>query len=88
MKQSKYSDAQIMGILKQAESGVPVAELCREHGMSSASFYKWRAKFGGMDASLMSRMKALDEENKRLKKMYAEKSIQNDLLKEALGKKW
>ncbi len=88
MKQSKYIDAQIMGILKQAESGVPVAELCREHGMSSASFYKWRAKFGGMDASLMSRMKALDEENKRLKKMYAEKSIQNDLLKEALGKKW
>ena len=88
MKQSKYSDAQIMGILKQAESGVPVAELCREHGMSSASFYKWRAKFGGMEASLMSRMKARGEENKRLKKMYAEKSIQNDLLKEALGKKW
>lgn len=88
MKQSKYSDAQIMGILKQAENGVPVTELCREHGMSSAAFYRWRAKFGGMDASLMARMKALDEENKRLKKMYAEKSMQNDLLKEALGKKW
>lgn len=88
MKQSKCSDAQIMSILKQAEGGVPVAELCREHGMSSATFYKWRAKFGGMDASLMSRMKALDEENKRLKRMYAEKSMQNDLLKEALGKKW
>jgi len=86
MKQSKYSDAQIMSILQQAENGVPVADLCREHGMSSASFYKWRAKFGGMDASLISRMKALDEENKRLKKMYAEKSMQNDLLKEALGK--
>jgi len=88
MKKSRFSDAQIMSILKHAESGVPVAELCREHGMSSASFYKWRAKYGGMDASLISRMKALDEENKRLKKMYAEKSMQNDLLKEALGKKW
>jgi len=88
MKPSKYSEAQIMGILKQAEGGVPVADLCREHGMSSASFYKWRAKYGGMDASLISRMKALDEENKRLKKMCAEKSMQNDLLKEALGKKW
>ena len=88
MKQSKYSDAQIMGILKRAENGVPVTEQCREHGMSSAASYRWRAKFGGMDASLISRMKALDEENKRLKKMYAEKSMQNDLLKEALGKKW
>ena len=88
MKQSKYSDAQIMSILKQAERGVPVTELCREHGMSNASFYKWRSKFGGMDASLISRMKVLEEENKRLKKMYAEKSMQADLLKEALGKKW
>ena len=88
MKKSKYSDAQIMAILKQAENGVPVADLYREHGMSSASFYKWRSKYGGMDASLMARMKELDEENTRLKKMYAEKSMQNDLLKEALGKKW
>ncbi|MGR3648582.1 MAG: transposase, partial [Shimia sp.] len=79
MKQSKYSEAQIMGILNQAESGVPVADLCREHGMSTASFYKWRALFGGMYESLFSRMKSLDEENKRLKKMYAEKSMQNDL---------
>ena len=86
MKKSKYSDAQIMGILKQAEGGVPVADLCREHRMSSASFYKWSAKYGGMDASLMARMKELNEENKRLKRMYAEKSLQNDLLKEALGK--
>ena len=85
MKKSKYSDAQIMSILKQAEGGVPVAYLCREHGMSSASFYKWRAKYGGMDASLIARMKELDEENRRLKRMYAEKSMQNDLLKEALG---
>jgi putative transposase len=76
-----------MGILKQAESGVPVSELCREHGMSSASFYKWRAKFGGMDASLITEMKDMAEQNRRLKKMYAEMSMQNDLLKEALGKK-
>jgi putative transposase len=76
-----------MGILKQAEGGVPVSELCREHGMSSASFYKWRAKFGGMDASMISELKDMADQNKRLKKMYAELSMQNDLLKEALGKK-
>lgn len=87
MKNAKFSDVQIMAILRQAESGVPVSELCREHGMSSASFYKWRAKFGGMDASMMSEMKAMAEENRRLKRMYAEMSMQNDLLKEALGKK-
>ncbi|PSL21141.1 putative transposase [Shimia abyssi] len=88
MRKSKYSDAQILNILKLADNGVPVADLCREHGKSSASFYKWRAKYGGMDASLISRMNALDEENKRLKRMYAEKSMQNDLLKEAFGEKW
>lgn len=87
MKTSRFSDAQIMGILAQAENGVPVSELCREHGMSTASFYKWRAKFGGMDASMVSQMKNMDDENKRLKRMYAELSMQNDLLKEALGKK-
>ena len=87
MKTGRFSDGQIMGILKQAESGVPVSELCREHGMSSASFYKWRAKYGGMDASMVSQMKAMEAENKRLKRMYAEMSMQNDLLKEALGKK-
>ncbi len=87
MKTARYSDAQSMGILKQAEGGVPVSELCREHGMSSASFYKWRAKFGGMDASLITEMKDMAEQNRRLKKMYAEMSMQNDLLKEALGKK-
>jgi putative transposase len=87
MKTGRYSDAQIMGILKQAESGVPISELCREHGMSNASFYKWRAKYGGMDASMVSQMKAMEAENRRLKRMYAEMSMQNDLLKEALGKK-
>jgi len=87
MKNGRFSDSQIMGILKQAEGGVPVSELCREHGMSSASFYKWRAKFGGMDASMVSQMKTTADENRRLKRMYAEMSMQNDLLKEALGKK-
>ena len=73
-----------MGILKQAEGGTPVSELCREHGMSSASFYKWRAKFSGMDASLIAEMSYMVEQNRRSRKMYAEKSMQNDLLKEAL----
>ena len=87
MKTARFSDAQIMGILRQAESGVPVSELCREHGMSSASFYKWRSRYGGMDASIVSEMKAMADENRCLKRMYAEMSMQNDLLKEALGKK-
>ena len=87
MKTSRYTEAQILAILRQAEGGMPVAELCREHGMSSASFYKWRAKYGGMDASLMTEMKALSGENQRLKRMFADLSMQNELLKEALGKK-
>ena len=87
MKKSRYPESQIFQILKEAEAGIPVAELCRKHGMSDASFYKWRAKFGGMDASMVSEMKAMAEENRRLKRMYAEMSMQNDLLKEALGKK-
>ena len=72
MKNTRFSDAQIMAILKQAESGVPVTELCREHGMSSAAFYRWRAKFGGMDASMIAEMKAMAEENRRLKRMFAD----------------
>ncbi len=87
MKIGRFNEPQILGILKQAESGIPVSELCREHGMSSASFYKWRAKYGGLDASMNSQMKAMDDENRRLKKMFAELSMQNELLKEALGKK-
>jgi len=84
---TRYSEPQILAILRQAEGGVPVAELCREHGMSNASFYKWRSKYGGMDASMVSQMKAMEEENRRLKRMYADLSMQADLLKEALGKK-
>lgn len=87
MKTSRFTEAQILAILRQAEGGIAVADLCREHGMSDASFYKWRAKYGGMDASMISQMKALEEENRQLKKMYAEMSMQAELLKEALGKK-
>ena len=88
MKKSKFSDSQIMAILKQSESGIPVPDLCREHGMSSATFYKWRAKYGGMDASLMARMKELEEENRRLKKIYAEERLKAEIVQEAMQRKW
>ena len=77
-----------MGILKHAECVLLISELFREHGMSRASFYKWRGKFGGMDTSMVSQMRGVEDENRHLKRMYAEMSMQNDLLKEALGKKW
>jgi putative transposase len=88
VKKSRFTDSQIIAVLKQAEGGSLVPDLCREHGISSATFYKWRSKFGGMDASMMSRMKELEEENRRLKKMYAEAQMSADILKEALSKKW
>jgi len=88
VKTSRYTDSQILAILKQAEAGAPVPQLCREHGMSSATFYKWRSKYGGMDASLMARMKELEEENRRLKKMYAEERLKAEIVQEALAKKW
>ncbi len=88
MKKSRYSDSQILAILKQAEAGTPVPELCREQGMSSATFYKWRAKYGGMDASLMARLKELENENRRLKKMYAEERLKAEVIQEAMAKKW
>ena len=88
MKKSRYTDSQILNILKQAENGVPVPELCREHGMSSATFYKWRAKFGGMDAPLMARMKELESENKLLKRIYAEEKMKAEVIAEALAKNW
>jgi putative transposase len=88
MKTMKYSDSQVLSILKQTENGVPVTNLCREHGMSSATFYKWRAKFGGMDLSLMARMRELEQENARLKKMYAEECLISRIRKEALEGKW
>jgi putative transposase len=87
MRKSRFTEAQIMGILRQAESGLALSEVCREHGISSATFYKWRSKYGGMDTSMITQMKGVEDENRRLKKMFAELSMQNELLKEALGKK-
>jgi len=84
MKKSRFSDRQILAILKQHEAGVPVAELSREHNVSTALIYQWRAKYGGMDASLMKEIKELRAENARLKKMYAEERIKAELRQEAL----
>lgn len=88
MKKSRYTDSQIIAILKQNEAGTSVADLCREHGMSQASFYKWRSKYGGMDASLMKEMRELKAENSRLKRMYAEEKLKAEIAREAIEKKW
>jgi putative transposase len=88
MKTSRFTDSQIIAVLKEAEGGIPVPELCRTHGISSATFYKWRAKFGGMDVSLMTRMRELEEENRRLKKLYVDAQLSADLLRESLARKW
>lgn len=88
MKKSRYSELQSISILKEAKSGIPVAELCRKHGMSDATFYNWRAKYDGMDVSMVRRMKELEEENRRLKKMYAEERLKSYIIQEALEKKW
>jgi putative transposase len=89
LKSSRYSGPQILAILRRATGGVAVAvaELCRERGMSSLPFYAWRAEYGGMDASMISEVKALEDESRRLKKMFAKMSMQAELLKEALSKK-
>lgn len=87
MKTTKYSDSLIMSILKQAEAGTPVPNLCREHGMSSATFYKWKSKYGGMDLSMMTRLKELETENARLKRMYADERLKADIFQDALSKK-
>ena len=88
MKRKRYSEEQIIGILKEAEAGVPVAELCRKHGMSDASFYTWRSKYGGMEASDLRRMKALEEENRKLKRLLAEAMLEKDALTDIVSKKW
>jgi len=88
MKTTRKSDSQIMQILSQAGSGVPVSELCREHGMSSATFYKWRTKYGGMDTSMITRLKELEAENSRLKKIYADERLKAMIVQEALTKKF
>lgn len=87
MKRSRFTDSQIMAALKQAESGTPVPDICRELGVSTAAFYKWRAKFGGMDVSLMAKMKELEEENRRLKKLYVDAQMRALIVEEALAKK-
>jgi putative transposase len=87
VKKSRFTDSQIMAVLKQAEVGTAVPDLCREHGISTATFYKWRAKFGGMDVSLMAKMKELEDENRRLKKMYVDAQMRALIVEEALSKK-
>jgi len=87
MKKSRFTDSQIMAILKRAENGVPVTEICREEGISSALFYRWRSKFGGMDLSMVKRLKELEAENARLKKMYAEERLKAEIVQDALEKK-
>jgi putative transposase len=84
MKRSRFTDSQILEALKCAEAGLAVPELCRELGISSATFYKWRSKYGGMDASMMSRMKELEAENVRLRKMYIEEKLKAEIASEAL----
>lgn len=88
MKRSRFSEEQIIGILKEHEAGVSVADLCRKHGVSDASVYKWKAKYGGMDASEAKRLKALEEENTRLKRLLADAMLDTAALKDLLGKKW
>jgi putative transposase len=84
----RFSEEQIIGFLKEAEGGVPVKELCRKYGFSDASFYLWRSKFGGMDVSDAKRLKALEAENARLKKLLAESMLENEVTREALRKKY
>jgi putative transposase len=88
MKRSKFTDSQIMEALKRVDAGLAVPEICRELGISTATFYKWRAKYGGMDTSMMARMKELEAENARLKKMYIEEKLKAEILNEAITKKW
>ena len=86
MKKSRFTDSQIMDALKRAQAGISVPDLCRELGVSTATFYKWRSRFGGMDASMMSRLKELEEENRRLRRMYVEEKLKAEIASEALAK--
>ena len=88
MKRSRFTEDQIIGILKEHEAGVSVADLCRRHGVSDATVYKWKAKHGGMDVSEAKRLKGLEDENARLKRLLADAMLDNAGLKDLLGKKW
>ena len=88
MKQQRFSEEQIIGILKQNEAGVPATQLCREHGIDESTFYKWKAKFGGMSVSEAKRLKQLEEENARLKRIVADLTLDMTALKDALSKNW
>ena len=88
MKRNRFTDEQIVGILKEHEAGMPVSELCRKHGVSDASIYKWKTKFGGMDVSEAKRLKTLEDENTKLKRLLADAMLDNAALKDLLGKKW
>jgi putative transposase len=88
MKRSRFTEEQIIGILKEHEAGVPVADLCRKHGVSTASLYKWKAKYGGMDVSEAKKLRALEEENAKLKRLLADSLLDNAALKDLIGKKW
>ena len=88
MKRKRFSEEQIVGILKEQEAGVAVSELCRKHGVSDASIYKWKAKYGGLEVSEAKRLKALEDENSKLKKLLAEAMLDNAMLKDIASKKW
>ena len=88
MKRSRFSEEQIIGVLKEHEAGMPTAELCRRHGISPATFYKWKSKFGGMEVSEAKRLRALEDENAKLKKLLAEAMLDIAVLKDITGKKW
>jgi putative transposase len=85
---SRFSEEQIIGILRQQESGMPTAQVCREHGISAATFYKWKAKFGGMNVGEAQRLRQLEDENTKLKRLVADLSLDNIALKDVLSKKW
>ena len=87
MKKSRFNEHQIIGILKQAEAGLKVADVCREHGISPATYYKWKAQYGGLEVSEVTKLHGLEEENRRLKQMYAQLRLEHQILKQVLEKK-